>query len=188
MSARARSLAAAALLATACRQDMHDQPRFEPDEACSLFADGRAGRPRVPGTVARGDEIADDLLRTGRLRGELADAFPFPVTAEVLAQGRARFDIHCAPCHGRDGSGDGLIVKRGMTRPPSFHAQRLREAPAGRFVEAMTLGVGVMFDVADRTTAHERWAIASYVRALQRSQSATLADVPANERARLEQP
>jgi mono/diheme cytochrome c family protein len=176
------------LALASCRQDMHDQPRFESNEASQLFPDGRADRPRVPGTIAREDEIDDDFLISGRIGGELADAFPFPVTAATLERGRSLFDVHCAPCHARDGSGNGLIVQRGFPRPPSFHAERLRAAPAGHFFETMTRGVGRMFDVADRVAVRDRWAIAAYLRALQRSQSATLADVPPEERARLDSP
>jgi hypothetical protein len=184
-----RLFALAGLLAApalhGCRQDMHDQPRFEPFEASAVFADGRSARPRVPGTVARGELIDDDLLATGRVAGELADLFPFEVTRPVLERGRERFGIFCAPCHAADGGGDGMIVRRGMRRPTSFHAERLREAPAGHFFDVITRGFGAMYDYSDRIAPADRWAIVAYVRVLQRSRAATFDDVPAEHRQEL---
>ena len=152
---------------------MHDQPRFEPLEACAFFADGRADRPQVPGTVARDETDAGP---------DAASA----LTRPRLELGRARYDVHCAPCHAHDGSGDGIVVKRGFPRPATFHSERLRAAPDAWFVEVMTRGFGTMFDFADVLTRDERVAVTAYVRALQRSQAATLADVPPDERAKLE--
>ena len=182
----AARLGAPLLLLAACRQDMHDQPRLEPFEKSTFFGDGRAARPRVPGTVARDESRDVGYADTGRVGAGFGDAFPWPVTADVLARGRLRFDVHCSPCHGRDGGGDGVVVRRGMRVPVSFHAERLRAAPAGYFFDVMTHGFGAMFDVADVVPRDDRWAIAAYVRALQRSQSAKLADVPPDERTRLE--
>lgn len=188
MSRAPRSHAAAllALLAAGCRQDMHDQPRLEPLEASAFFADGRASRPQVPGTVARGELIDDPHLATGKVGGGFAETFPFPITREVLERGRERYDILCSVCHDRAGYGEGIVVKRGMTQPPSLHVERLRAAPPGYFFDVVTNGFGRMFDYADRTTPQDRWAIVAYVRTLQLSQHAPLADAPEDVRVRLE--
>jgi mono/diheme cytochrome c family protein len=172
-------------LSAACRRDMQDQPRFRPFRSSSFFTDGRSERPLVPGTVARGRLDEDELFHTGKVAGKPAETFPFAVTAEILARGRDRYDIFCAPCHGRVGDGDGAVVERGMRRPPSFHVERLVKAPPGYFVDVVANGFGAMFDQADRIDASDRWAIAAYVRALQRSQNAKLEDVPQAERAQL---
>jgi len=169
-----------------CRQDMHDQPKFIPLRASESFADHRSERPIVEGTVARGHLQEDELLATGKVNGQLADTFPFPVTAEVLSRGRERFDIFCAPCHDRTGSGDGMIVRRGYKRPPSYHIDRLRDMPAGYFFDVITNGFGAMADYRSQIPARDRWAIVSYVRALQLSQHATIEDVPPSERPKLE--
>lgn len=178
-------VALVALAAAGCRQDMHDNPRYEPFEASVLFPDGRSARPSVPGTVARGRLRADAHLHRGRVGGELAETFPFAVTREVLERGRERYRVFCAPCHDHLGTGDGMIVQRGMRRPPSLHVERLRESPPGHFFDVMTRGFGAMYDVADRVPAADRWAIAAWIRVLQRSQNASLSDVPEVERERL---
>jgi mono/diheme cytochrome c family protein len=184
-------LGIAALLAVAvlgaCRQDMHDQPRLEVYESSTFFPDGRAQRPSVPGTVARGELFEDAHLHTGKVDGEFATEFPFPVDRAVLERGRERYSINCSPCHDSLGDGNGMIVQRGMKRPASFHEQRLRESPPGYFFDVITNGYGVMYDYADRVSPRDRWAIVAYVRVLQRSRAATLADVPAAERALLEE-
>jgi hypothetical protein len=182
----ASALALAATLLASCRRDMQDQPRFRPFRPTTFFADGRSARPQVPGTVARGELDEDELLHHGTVDGKPADVFPFPVTAEVLVRGRGRFDIFCSPCHGRLGDGDGMIVERGMKRPPSYHIERLRNAPPGYVFDVITRGVGAMFDLSDRIPVDDRWAIVAYVRALQRSQDARIADAPDAERQKLE--
>ena len=164
---------------------MYDQPRYEPLEKTSFFSDGRSSRPAVPGTVARGRLDESDHLYRGMVDGKPAEAFPFAVTSAVLARGRERFEIYCTPCHGRTGDGDGMVVERGMRRPPSFHIERLRLAPPGYFFDVITKGFGAMYDYSDRIAAEDRWAIAAYVRVLQRSQNATIADVPSEERTKL---
>lgn len=179
------AILALACVAAACRRDMQDQPRYRPFRPSAFFADGRSSRPLVSGTIARGHLDEDDHLHRGRIDGELAATFPFPVTAEVLERGRERFDIFCSPCHGRVGDGDGMIVQRGLRRPPSYHIDRLRKSPPGHFFDVMTNGFGAMVDVSDRVSAEDRWAIVAYVRALQRSQGANLEDVPPEERERL---
>lgn len=173
------------LFTTACRQDMHDQPRYEPLEASTFFKDGRASRPQVPGTVARGQLRVDEHLYLGKIAGKPVETFPFPITEEVLARGQQRYNIYCAPCHARIGDGAGMIVQRGMRQPPSFHIQRLREAPAGHYFDVITNGFGVMYSYADRVGVNDRWAIVAYIRALQLSQNATTDDIPANRRQQL---
>ena len=164
---------------------MHDQPRFETLEASTFFEDGQSARPLTAGTVARGHLRRDEHFYAGKSDGVLADTFPFPVNREVLARGRERFDIFCSPCHGRVGTGRGIVVRRGFRSPPSFHIPRLREAPAGHFFDAITNGFGGMASYASRISPEDRWAIVAYVRALQLSQNATLAEVPAEERSKL---
>ena len=169
----------------ACRQDMHDQPKYIPLRQSAFFSDARSARPMVEGTVARGHLRDDDLLFTGRMNGTDATVFPFRIDARVMSRGRERFNIYCSPCHGRTGQGDGMVVQRGYRRPPTFHQDRLRDAPVGHFFDVMTNGFGAMPDYAAQIVAADRWAIIAYVRALQLSEHATAADVPPSERARI---
>ncbi len=173
------------MLSAACRQDMADQPRYRPLAASSFFADGRSARPLVPGTVARGHLRTDEHLYTGKVKGVEVDTFPFPITRQVLARGRERFNIYCSPCHDRLGTGEGIVVERGFRHPPSYHSDKLRAAPVGHFFDVITNGFGAMTDYGDRISPRDRWAIAAYIRALQLSQRATLSDVAPEERARL---
>jgi len=174
------------LALSGCRLDMHDPPRYRPLAESAFYADHRSARPLVDGTVARGHLRTDELFYTGKVNGKLATEFPFPVTAEVLGRGQERFNIYCAPCHGRLGNGQGVIVQRGFRAPPSFHIERLRQEPPGHFFDVVTNGFGVMASYATRVAAADRWAIAAYIRALQLSQGSTLADVPADQRQKLE--
>jgi mono/diheme cytochrome c family protein len=175
-------VSAISLFLSACRQDMHDQPKFTPLRESTFFGDARSARPLVAGTVAQGQLHEDSLLETGKTGNADSSVFPFPVDANVMARGRERFDIFCAPCHGRTGTGDGMVVRRGYRRPPSYHDDRLRTAPVGHFIDVMTNGFGAMPEYADQVNARDRWAIAAYIRALQLSEHATVADVPARER------
>jgi len=174
------------VLGAGCRQDMHDQPREKPLAKSDFYADHRSARPLVAGTVARGQLRDDEALYTGKNGRVLATAFPFPITAEVLARGQQRFQIYCTPCHGRLGNGGGMVVQRGFKRPTSFHIDRLREAPPGYFFDVMTNGFGAMSDYSAQVPVKDRWAIVAYIRALQLSQHATLADVPESRRAELD--
>ena len=178
-------LLSAALLLGGCRQDMHDQPKFTPLRESGFYADARSARPLVEGTVARGQLNDDDLLHTGKVDGQDATEFPYPVTAGVMARGRERYDIFCSPCHGRTGSGEGMVVKRGYRQPPSLHIDRLRQSPVGHFFDVMTNGFGAMPDYRAQVPVRDRWAIAAYIRALQASANATLDDVPPELRNRL---
>ena len=185
-----RKHVAALILATlalaGCRQDMHDAPRYEPLEKSTFFADGQSSRPFVVNTVARGQLREDRHLFEGVLDGRPAEAFPMPVTTAVLDRGRDRFNVFCSPCHGRTGSGDGMVVQRGFRKPPSYHEERLRVAPVGYFFDVMTHGFGAMQDYSAQLTVDDRWAVAAYIRALQLSQHATVNDVPTGRRADLD--
>jgi mono/diheme cytochrome c family protein len=169
-----------------CRQGMYDQAKYEPLEGSPLFADGRASRPLVDGTIPQGGLERDDPRLAAKEGGRLKETFPMPVDAALLARGRERFDIYCGVCHGPTGAGDGMIVQRGFPSPPSFHDDRLRAAPPGHIVDVITNGYGTMYPYADRVSPEDRWAIAAYVRALQRSRNGTIAEVPAAERPALE--
>jgi mono/diheme cytochrome c family protein len=182
---RLAALLAVMLAAGGCHRDMRDQPRSDPLETSDFFSDGVASRSPIPGTVARGQLKADTQLETGLVNGKLATTFPYPVTAEMLARGQERFGIFCTPCHGQLGDGKGMVVRRGFKQPSSFHVDRLRGAPPGYLFDVMTNGFGVMSSYASQVPVADRWAIAAYIRALQRSQYATLADLPAEERERL---
>src|SRR2546430_4602140 len=164
-----------------CRQDMHVQPKYVPGDPSSFFPDGRSERPPVAGTVARGQLRTDELLYAGRTNGAVADIFPFPITSADLSRGRERYNIYCSPCHDYTGSGNGMIVQRGFPSPPSFHIERLRQAPAGHFFEVITNGLGLMYSYASRASPDDRWRIAAYIRALQLSQHGAMGDDPASE-------
>lgn len=172
---------------TGCRRDMFQQPYSKPLDRSRFFQDnGMASRPLVEHTVARGHLNADEAFYTGKVGTNLVETFPFPITREVLERGRERFNIYCSPCHGRDGEGHGMIVQRGFPPPPSYHIDRLRQAPAGHFVDVITQGYGVMYSYAQRVEPADRWAIAAYIRVLQKSQNVTLQEVPPANRAKLE--
>jgi mono/diheme cytochrome c family protein len=180
---------AVSLALGACRQDMHDAPRYEPLEASAFFSDGQSARMPVANTVSRGTLAEnDELLYTGKINGTAANLFPMPVTAEVLERGQDRYNVFCAPCHGRTGKGDGMVVQRGMRQPPSLMDDRLRAAAAGYFFDVMTHGFGAMQDYASQIPVADRWAIVAYERALQFSQHATVGDVPDDRRADLDRP
>jgi mono/diheme cytochrome c family protein len=165
---------------------MHDQPKYIPLRESTFFSDARSARPVIEGTVARGQLRDDELMYTGKVRGEDATVFPMRVDEPVMARGQERFNIYCSPCHGRTGQGDGMVVRRGYRRPPSIHAERLRTAPVGHFFDVMTNGFGAMPDYAAQIKVEDRWAIIAYIRALQLSEHATLADVPAADRSRIQ--
>ena len=175
-----------AVFAMGCGLDMKDQPRYEPYEESPFFKDGRSERPLVEGTVARGELREDVLLNTGRQDGKLADLFPFEVTPEILARGRERFNIYCVACHDSTGAGNGIVIRRGFKPvPPSFHIERLRQAPAGHFFEVMSKGFGAMQDYAAQINVADRWAVTAYIRALQASQNIPLADLSQAEQTQL---
>jgi hypothetical protein len=173
------SLGLLALFALAgCRQDMHDQPKFKPLAMSDFFSDLRSARDPVEGTVARGQLHEDTYFYTGMVGQNPGDYMPFPVTNDVLARGQQRFNIYCSPCHSRVGDGNGVIAQRGYRKPPSYHTERLRKAPLGYFFDVMTHGFGAMPDYASQVPPRDRWCIVAYIRALQLSQGATMAEVP----------
>ncbi len=145
-----------------------------------------ASRPLVPHTVARGQLDADETFYRGKVGTNLVEEFPIPITRQTLERGQERFNIYCSPCHGRTGEGNGMIVHRGFPAPPSYHIDRLRNAPVGHFFDVITQGYGVMYSYAERVKPADRWAIAAYIRALQKSHDARLADVPPQQRTTLE--
>jgi mono/diheme cytochrome c family protein len=176
------------LLAVGCRQQMAETGREKPLDHSAFFEDQRVARPLVPGTVAHGQLKADAAFYTGKSRDGLVDQLPVPLTKELLARGRDRFEIFCTPCHGRVGTGEGAVTKRGMRLPPSYHIQRLREAPIGHFFDVITNGFGIMPEYAGQVPPVDRWAIAAYIRALQVSQGIPVAELTPDERAKLDAP
>jgi mono/diheme cytochrome c family protein len=150
---------------------MHDQPRFKPLQKSDFFADGRSARPLPPNTIARG-HLADDQPRfTGVVNARFVDTLPVPLTRDLVARGRERFDIFCSPCHGRLGDGNGMVALRGFRAPPSLLTDRVRRLPVGYIFAVITNGFGGMPDYAEQIAADDRWAIVTYVRALQLSRA-----------------
>jgi hypothetical protein len=176
------TLLAAISLLSACRLDMHVQPRQNPLSRSDFFADQRSERPPVEGTVARGELHEDTYFYTGKTGNNPGDYMPFPVTKEVLERGRERYNIYCSPCHSLTGDGNGFVPSRGFARmPPSYHIPRLQKAPLGYFYDVITNGFGIMPDYASQIPPDDRWKIVAYIRALQLSQNATRADIPAGQ-------
>jgi mono/diheme cytochrome c family protein len=175
-----------ALTAAACRQDMHDQPKYIPLRATTFFNDGRSARQLVEGTVARGHLNDDIALYQGKdTAGKPIEGYPFAVTKDDIARGQQRYNIYCTPCHDRLGTGDGMVVRRGFRKPPSYHSDRLRQVPNGYIYDVITNGFGSMPDYSAQIAPRDRWAIVAYVRALQLSQNASVNDVPQEDRGKL---
>jgi cytochrome c5 len=181
-------LLACAVVTGGCTQHMAVQPYQRPYTASEVFSDGTSARPLPADTVARGHTADDALLLTGKdATGQDSTVFPFPITRDVLNRGRDRFEIYCVPCHGYTGDGDGLVVQRGFNPPPSYHSDRLRQAPVGHFFDVVSNGFGAMPSYASQLSVDDRWAVVAYIRALQLSQHASLDDLPSDARAQLEQ-
>jgi len=175
-----------ALGLAACRNEMYDQAKAKPLSESEFFANGQSARPLPPDTVARGFLREDKAMYAGiGLDGKFVKDSPVPMTRELLQRGHERFDIFCSPCHGKQGNGLGMIVERGFKQPQSFHSDRLREQPIGYFFDVMTQGFGQMSSYAVQVPPEDRWAIAAYVRALQFSQHALVAQLPPEDRAKL---
>lgn len=173
------------LLLGACRRDMQDQPKYKPLHESDFFADHRSERPMVDDTVPRG-YLRTDLARyAGKIGGVDVNYFPFPITRDDLTRGQDRFNIYCSPCHGRLGDGNGMIVKRGYRNPPSYYTDRVMKAPVGHFFDVITNGFGAMPSYASRVTPDDRWRIIAYIRTLQFSETASINDVPAEDRGQL---
>jgi mono/diheme cytochrome c family protein len=164
---------------------MHDAPRYNPLRFSAFFENGSSARPLVAGTVARGQLNEDTLLYQGKVNGQPALTFPFPIDKAELDRGQERFNIYCSPCHGRTGEGNGMVVQRGFRQAASYHIDRLRNAPVGYLFDVITNGFGAMPDYKAQIPPQDRWRIIAYVRALQLSHHATTADVPASELGKL---
>jgi mono/diheme cytochrome c family protein len=172
--------------------DMDNQPKFKAQSRNPLFADRRAMRPPVAGTVARGTVLGNPALVTGKQGDDWVTAIPASVNSSMLERGRQRYDIFCSPCHGLAGAGDGMVAKRAdellegtWTPPTSFHTDLLRQRPAGHLFNTISNGIRNMPAYGPQIPVEDRWAIVAYVRALQRSQNATVDDVPDDIRAQL---
>ncbi|HEU5350010.1 MAG TPA: cytochrome c [Terracidiphilus sp.] len=176
--------AAALLVVTGCRQDMHNEPKLIPQRGSSMFPDHRGARPQLLDTVARGQLHTDSYFYTGVVVGpngvkEEKDLMPFPVTLTVLERGQEQFNIYCTPCHSRVGNGLGMIVERGYKPAANFHDLLHRSQPVSHYFYVMSNGYGAMPNYSAQLTPADRWAVAAYIRALQLSQDAPLKDVPA---------
>lgn len=182
------------LFSAGCRYDMQDQPRYKVYKQSDFFADNRASRDLVAGTVARGQLHDDKAFYTGKIANPNPNAqvqtttdasgntlvasfpndideFPVPVTKELIDRGQNRFNIYCIVCHGPTGNGDGMIVRRGFPKPPTYHDDRLRNAPVGHFFDVMTNGWGKMNSYAAQVSPADRWAIVAYIRTMQMAQN-----------------
>jgi mono/diheme cytochrome c family protein len=173
-------------------QDMDNQPRFKAQQENPLFADGRASRPPVAGTVARGRLEADDFFYRGVSGADWAAGFPLPLTEALMQRGRERYDVFCSPCHGLSGYGDGIVARRAdrlqegtWTPPSSLHTELVRSRPEGHLYNTIANGIRNMPGYAAQIPEEDRWAIVAYVRALQRSQHAEMEDVPAELQSKL---
>ncbi|MFP3646214.1 c-type cytochrome [Paraburkholderia sp. SIMBA_054] len=176
------------------KQDMYDQPKYKPLSRSELFPDGDSSRPLPQGSVpysngpfagtSSGRKGADEVSKD--IAAKTAQTNPYPVTMQLLLRGRQRYEIYCMPCHSAVGDGDGLISRRGFPHPPSYHDERLRQAPDRHFFDVVTNGYGVMYSYADRVDPPDRWAIVAYIRALQLSQHADVSKLPPEVLERLE--
>jgi mono/diheme cytochrome c family protein len=180
------SLIAIALLFASCRPDMTNQPKAIPLSKSDFFSNGANARQPPAHTVARGDARENTAFYTGQTNGTYVTQLPVKLTRDVMIRGRERFDAICAECHDRTGSGNGMVVQRGFPQPPSFHVDRMRNAPIGHFFDVITNGYGVMYSYATRVEPEDRWAIAAYIRALQLSHNTALSDVDSADRATLD--
>lgn len=183
--------AASVALVSGCHQGMWNDSRIKPLERGAFYANGSTAQPLVAGVVPFGEAYVsehDILLTTGKINGVDSPVFPFEITKDVLKRGQERYNIYCAPCHSQTGDGKGMIVQREMKMAGNYHQDRLRQAPPGYFFDVITNGFGVMYSYASRITPADRWAIVAYIRALQLSQNASLADVPQDELEKLLKP
>jgi mono/diheme cytochrome c family protein len=170
-----------------CRQDMYNQPKAKTYSATEFFDNGTSAQPIPPHTVEYRGVRQNEAFYSGLTNGVLVAQLPLQLTPGLLDRGRERYDIYCAVCHGATGEGNGEIVQRGFPAPPTYHSERLRNAPIGHFYDVITNGYGVMYSYASRVEPNDRWAIAAYIRALQLSQHASAADLSPNEQRQLEQ-
>ena len=158
--------------------NMDIQPKYKAQSKSEFFVNSATMRVPPAGTVAMG-ELREGAYYTGRdEKGGLVRTSPVPLTSQLLARGQERFNIYCSPCHGGTGIGNGIVIKRGYLPPPSFHTDLMRGNPDGHFFDVITNGIRNMPSYKSQVGVADRWAIVAYIRALQRSQYATLEDVP----------
>jgi len=169
------ALAASLFFLCGCslKQDMALQPKNRPLSPSDFFTDGRSARPLVENTVARGSVLEDELMVS-----KDSNAFPLPLSLELLERGENRYKVFCSPCHGLQGDGNGMVAMRGMKHPPSYHQDRLRQVPNGYIFDVITNGFGAMFGYSAQVPPRDRWAIVAYVRALQLSRNAKISELP----------
>lgn len=179
-----RGLSAAAILAASLflagcslKQDMALQPKNRPLSPSDFFSDGRSERPLLENTVARGSVSDDEMVVSKE-----SNRFPLPVNQELLVRGENRYKVFCTPCHGLQGDGNGMVAMRGMKHPPSYHEDRLRQVSNGYIYDVITNGFGAMLGYSAQIPPRDRWAVVAYVRALQLSRNARVADLPADVR------
>jgi hypothetical protein len=189
------------VFAAGCHRDMWDQPKITTLQESDFFADKSGARTPVAGTVARGHLNEDELLHDGTESGATATRFPYEITKEILEKGRGRYDIFCLPCHGQSGDGLGMIVQRGFKQPRPLSDPAVMSRPVGYYFGILRFGFDKMNGITDPALADkvhppigkamsvdEKWATIAYIRALQRSQTATAADIPPEEIQRLNAP
>ena len=175
-------LAACLLIGLAgCRTDMYDQPKYEPYDPSATFPEGTSSRPLISGTVARGQLRADAHYYEGKVDGKDAEVFPFAVDEQLVQTGQDRFTVFCSMCHGQQGNGRGMVVRRGFSPPPDLHSEPIQKAPVGHIFDVITNGHGAMYGYAARIPVQHRWAIVAYIKALQYSQNADKADLTTEE-------
>jgi mono/diheme cytochrome c family protein len=175
------------LLVASCTQQMAEQPRYDPLQASDFFPNGASARLLPAGVISHNYADRDESRDTGMVNGKPVDTIPFTIDRDFMLRGQQRYNIYCSPCHDYLGTGNGMAARRGFQRrPASFQSEDMRAVPAGHFVDVMTNGFGSMPSYANQISVRDRWAITVYIRALQLSQSATINDVPADVRQRLE--
>jgi mono/diheme cytochrome c family protein len=158
--------------------NMDWQPKFKAQDKNTFFEDNRGMRTPVEGTVARGLLNDDAAYYQGVTEsGAYVAKAPVELTRAFLYRGKERYEIFCQPCHGATGAGDGIVVRSGLVPPPSFHDATVKAMPDGQIYSAIYNGVRTMSSYRTQIPAEDRWAIVSYIRALQRSQSATATDL-----------
>ncbi len=168
-----------------CRRDMQDQPKYKPLQPSTFFADHRSARPLPAGTIARGQLDLTDPAHTGVDQGVFLSSIPVKVDAQLLHRGQQRYNIYCTPCHGALADGKGMVAKRGLKWPSDLTSEREREAPPGYIFQVISNGYGAMPDYSAQIDAHDRWAIIAYLRALQLSRHARVADVAPEAKSQL---
>lgn len=168
--------------------DMDHQAKFKSQSESRFYADGRADRAPIPGTIPAsvpvGNDPAGSYYATGLINGTFGDGIPIPVDMKLLQRGQERYTINCAVCHGASGGGNGIVSEYGFGGIANYHTDPIRRMPDGQIYYTIVHGKNTMLGL-PHIAPDDRWAIVAYVRALQRSQQGTLADVPQSEREKL---